>query len=88
MTGAAKAALLLLASLMFLDDDDDGFEQHLVGALGTAKYDEVHDFLDGTGREGTTKPHAERYWEKEGRYLSSAQFRTAFRCRYVADVHG
>lgn len=83
--GIKKEALLLLASLMFLDDDDD-FETILLQALSTAKYDEVADFFDGSGRDGTTKPHAERYWERSGRYLSSAQFRSAFRCRYVAEA--
>lgn len=66
VTRADKAALLTLAFLMFLDDDDDDFEAHLLLALCTATYDEVHDFLDGTGRDGTTKPHPERYWESGG----------------------
>eukprot|EP00903_Cladosiphon_okamuranus_P009074 g8675.t1 len=80
-TGTDKAALLLLASLMFLDDDGDDFEMPLLQAIGTAGFDEAADFLDGSARDGTTKPHAERYWERTGRYLSSAQFRSAFRCR-------
>lgn len=46
VTRADKAALLTLAFLMFLDDDDDDFEAHLLLALCTATYDEVHDFLD------------------------------------------
>lgn len=83
VTGRGKKALLLLAYLMFLDDDN--FESPLHRALQTADYNDVADNLDGTKRDGKTVPHAERYWERRGRYLSNARFKSAFRCRCGAD---
>lgn len=69
--------------MMFLDD---GYleESPLTQALEIADYNTVADFYDGTARDGKIKPHAERYWERRGRHLSSAQFKSAFRCRRVA----
>ena len=80
LAGNDAAAFVLLASWMFLTRDD---EEPMFQALRLADYNEAADFLDGTGRTGRSLPHAERWWEKTGRNLSSAQFKTAFRCRYV-----
>lgn len=74
------AAFLLLAGMTFLEADE---EEPLIQALRLAPYNQVADFLDGTARTGKSVPHAERWWEQTGRYLSSAQFKTAFRCRRV-----
>ncbi|CAM9393978.1 unnamed protein product, partial [Pylaiella littoralis] len=70
------AAFLLLAGMTFLEADE---EEPLIQALRLASYNQA-DFLDGTARTGMSVPHAERWWEQTGRYLSSAQFKTAFRC--------
>ena len=74
------AAFMFLASMMLLNDDD---EDPVYEALRLADYDQAADFLDGTARTGNGLDHAERWWEKSGRHLSNAQFRTAFRCRCV-----
>lgn len=83
LTKKDQVVLALAASMMFLDDDDLD-ESPLIQALEIADYNTVADFLDGTARDGKTMPHAERYWERTGRHLSSAQFKSAFRCRCVA----
>ncbi|CAN0423605.1 unnamed protein product, partial [Ectocarpus sp. 12 AP-2014] len=70
------AAFMLLAGMMHLGMDD---HSSLLDALGLADYNQAADFLDGTARTGRSVPHADRWWEKSGRHLSSAQFRTAFR---------
>ncbi|CAN0320830.1 unnamed protein product [Scytosiphon promiscuus] len=68
-----------LASWMLLRRDD---EDPMFQARRLADFNQAADFLDGPGRTGRSLPHAERCcWEKTGRNLSNAHFKTAFPCR-------
>lgn len=69
-----------LLILMELLDDDAG------GILGEmrkgATYDNIEDWISGTGRwDRKDVPHEKRWWKKKAQKVPSATFRSWFRMR-------
>ena len=69
--------LILVLGWVYLED---GEEDPLVEVLRQLDYNQAADLVDGTRRCGRIIPHERRWWHTTGRNLSSAQFRSAFRC--------
>lgn len=75
MEDVMEVALLGLV-LMELDDEDE-----YVDPLEGLDRHDAADVLDGTGRWARIRvPHAQRFWERTGRNLSSRAFLSYFRC--------
>ena len=66
-----------------LVDDDDGILMKEVRRGATE--DNLEDWMDGTGRwDRKGVPHEKRWWNKKAHNVSSATFRSWFRCRQVS----
>lgn len=57
-------------------------EEEIRAFISALDEDEIQDDLDGVGASlgRQTIPMEERFWERVGRHMPSANFRTLFRC--------
>jgi len=80
MTFAEEDAtvLMMLAGAMYLQASE---LDPILEALQCCDYDQVADFLEGTGRTGKAIPHEKRWWQSTARHLNNKRFKSAFRCR-------
>lgn len=72
---------LLLAGMMYFVLDAK--ESILSTLVRMVDYNVLADYLDGTMRTGSSRPHADRWWAKTGAHLSHTVFASGFRCRCV-----